>query len=1017
MNSDSGQETNESLLGAVAEEFFSAADRGEQPSLSDFAARYPQIGDEIRNVFPMLELVGRSHSEPELHQEPSLKGPRQLGDYRLLRELGRGGMGVVYEAEQISISRRVAIKLLPFASLASEHALKRFQNEIRTAASLEHPNIAAVYASGEDRGVHYFAMQLIRGRTLADVIVELQRGASDAKEVTERGEDQSPPQIDQETIALAALSTVHTGNRRSYYQLVANLAVQACDALHYAHSLGVVHRDIKPSNLIVDLSGRLWLTDFGLALGHSDVSLTKTGNLIGTLRYMSPEQLLYGESLDLRTDIYAMGATVYEMLALAPAFGETDRGKLTREILEDDPEPLRSVDARIPWELGAIVAKAMAKDAADRYQSALELADDLRAFSECRPIKAKPVSFAHRISKYAKRNRRFVITAFGVVLLLALVSSVSSGLLLAERERTYAASAEREAVLTFLVNDLLAAPLEEKKQDREVTVGEVLDNAEVKITEAFRDQPAVEATVRQAMARSYLSLSRFPSAEVHSRRAMTLRSDMFGPLHRDTLESIGVLAQALTSQRKTEEARELCEESYRVTNRELGDSHEDAINAVNRVVEAILSAPDPSPEDIARATKLCEDVLPRSRDALGQGHRHTLTAMKLQADLMTRKGRIDEAQALQSQALTLSRASLGAADPLTLSLARIVGDNQADKRLHYEAAELYKGVLDGQRRTLGIVDDESLNTLRRLAFTKISLHEFEEGRRLSHEALDLSTRLYGPEGRVTLSARQSLNYALRGLGRNVEAARLQEETVAIHRRVSGNTAYDTVNAITRLAYDYIALGRDEEALVLLDESYAAASRSFPDLACQASNMRAHALRALGKYEEAIAQQLVSVELYRKAGGGGETPLVELAFWSLEDGDVPSAKRHFAEAIRVMNDNDWYSRNRIAWVLATCKVDDLRDGPQALELAKRAAVITRYEKARILDTLAAAEAEVGNFEAAIKWAKKAVELADSAELQTRFALHLKTFEEGKPYRSGVGLPKKAPEGAPAKAESK
>src|SRR5207247_1650170 len=336
-----------------------------------------------------------------------------LGDYRILREVGRGGMGIVYEAEQISLGQRVALKVLPFAAALDPKQLQRFKNEAQAAAHLHHQHIVPVYGVGCERGVHYYAMQYIEGRTLAATIRELRQLAGLA---TAQPVDSAPPANTPAPTAatqpVAALGTERSTKDPAYLRAVAQLGVQAAEALEYAHSQGIIHRDIKPANLLVDAQSNLWIADFGLALCQGDAGLTLTGDVVGTLRYMSPEQAQGKRFLvDQRTDIYSLGATLYEMLTLEPAFSGSDRQEVLRQIAFDDPKPPRRMNKAIPAELETIVLKAMEKNPADRYATAQELADDLERFLKDEPIRAKRPTLWQRAGKWARRHRPVVASA------------------------------------------------------------------------------------------------------------------------------------------------------------------------------------------------------------------------------------------------------------------------------------------------------------------------------------------------------------------------------------------------------------------------------------------------------------------------------------------------------------------------------------------------------------------------------------------------------------------------------
>jgi serine/threonine protein kinase len=383
-------ESLESLVAGVVDEIRQRVLQGERPDVEEYAARYPQAADLLRKVLAAWQLMGLSgagDAAPGDGADGELAG--LLGDYRIVREIGRGGMGVVYEAEQLSLRRRVALKVLPFAATMDPRHLQRFHNEARAAAGLHQGHIVPVFSVGCERGVHYYAMQLIEGQTLTAAIREMRReaGGELVGAAAAVGEPTTPHPAGAagtaETVARASLSTEGPRRGRDYYRKAAELGVQAAEALDYAHERGVIHRDVKPANLLLDGHGALWVTDFGLAhLQQAEGNLTLTGDLVGTLRYMSPEQALAKRVVvDHRTDVYSLGATLYELLTLRPAFDGQDRQELLRQIAFEEPVAPRKLDRGIPTELETVVLKAMEKNPAQRYATAQELADDLQRYT------------------------------------------------------------------------------------------------------------------------------------------------------------------------------------------------------------------------------------------------------------------------------------------------------------------------------------------------------------------------------------------------------------------------------------------------------------------------------------------------------------------------------------------------------------------------------------------------------------------------------------------------------------
>jgi tRNA A-37 threonylcarbamoyl transferase component Bud32/outer membrane protein assembly factor BamB len=326
--------------------------------------------------------------------DPNLVSPlqaaRQLGQFRLVRELGRGGMGTVYEAEDLSLGRRVALKVLRFGALADAASVERFQREAATVAKLHHTNIVPIFSVGSLDGVHFYAMQFIDGRNLADV---LRDGPIDVRRA-------------------------------------AQWALQAAEALAHAHRHGVIHRDVKPSNILLDDDELIWLTDFGLARRLDDPALTATDSLLGTPRYMSPEQAsLKRSEVDSRTDIYSLGAALYELITGRPAFDGESSHHVIQAILTVEPDSPRRLRPEIPRDLDTIVMKCLAKEPSQRYASAGALADDLRAFLEGRTIRARQPSLAELAVRFLRRQRRGVLLTIGSIaatLLLTLAISLSA---------------------------------------------------------------------------------------------------------------------------------------------------------------------------------------------------------------------------------------------------------------------------------------------------------------------------------------------------------------------------------------------------------------------------------------------------------------------------------------------------------------------------------------------------------------------------------------------------------------
>jgi serine/threonine protein kinase len=391
-------------LNGLVEAFLEEVRQGRAPSVSEYARRHPALADQIHDLFPTLLTLERLSPDPP---PAGARPPERLGEYRLLREVGRGGMGVVYEAVHTTLGRHVALKILPFNDLADPVHLERFRREAQAAARLHHTNIVPVFEVGAHDGIHFYAMQFIAGHSLEEVLEQVRRRAGQG-----RGADATTQ------TGAADGSSLTTRTQRDYHRGVARLGVQAAQALHHAHQHGILHRDVKPGNLLLDADGTVWVTDFGLAKADDGGTLTGTGDVVGTLRFMAPER--FRGQADARSDVYSLGATLYELLTLRPTFDAPDRAALVERILHGEPAPPRRLDRHIPRDLETVVLKALAREPARRYATAADLARDLQRFLDDQPVRARRARPWERLARWAKR--RPVVAGLLALLAAALVA-------------------------------------------------------------------------------------------------------------------------------------------------------------------------------------------------------------------------------------------------------------------------------------------------------------------------------------------------------------------------------------------------------------------------------------------------------------------------------------------------------------------------------------------------------------------------------------------------------------------
>ena len=502
-------------LAQILDEYLVGLERGQPVEPAELLARHPEMADRLRGYLSGLALFQQAAAVPAV--PPKLGGAEigtLLGDFRLIREIGRGGMGIVYEALQVSLGRRVAVKLLPFSTSIHEKQITRFKHEAQAAAQIDHPHIVPVFAIGQENVIHYFAMQLIVGQSLAELIAELR---------------------DDSTESAAAETLDHVN-------AVARMGVQAAEALDAAHEIGVVHRDIKPSNLLLDEKGKVWVTDFGVARCKSSDPLTETGYVVGSMPYMSPEQAKGLSALvDHRTDIYSLGITLYELATLRhPAEGPA-QAETAIEYSRAQWQRPRAWNRSIPADFEVIVLKAMAEDRDDRYATARDLADDLRRFLEGVPILARPPSLGARLEKWARRHQRAVAASLGT-LSLALIGVVFSLVMIAG-ERAEKDAAYRVASQSNLQAEKNYRRAEAKfKQTREV-----LDRFGARVNEMLaNDLPGAEGVRRRLLAEMLPYYREFAREATHDPQ---LQADLAL-----TYSKIGYLSEQTGSQAEAEQA-------------------------------------------------------------------------------------------------------------------------------------------------------------------------------------------------------------------------------------------------------------------------------------------------------------------------------------------------------------------------------------------------------------------------------------------------------------------------------
>jgi serine/threonine protein kinase/DNA-binding SARP family transcriptional activator len=953
---DTAEPARSALLGElIALEVFYRQRVGEAPRADEYQARYPSVSLLVVSLF----------ADQDTEQTQPL--PDAAGDfpvvpgYEILGVLGRGGMGIVYQARHCRLQRLVALKMILAGGHAGPQELLRFRTEAEAVARLQHPNMVQIYEVGEQQGLPYCALEFVDGGSLARKLAGTPL----------------PP--------------------RQAAQMLATLA----EAMHVGHERGIIHRDLKPDNVLLTAGGTPKVTDFGLAKRlDAGAHQTASGAVIGTPSYMAPEQARgRGKEVGPAADIYALGAILYETLTGRPPFKAATPMETMWQVIHEEPVPPRRFQPSLQADLETICLKCLHKEPAQRYASAAALAHDLKRFLNGEPIDARPSTRWTQTVKWARRKPAAAalvgVSALALLILLGVVVgfnlSLRDALKATEEQRDLAEKRQRETVrqqaeaeqaraVAQAVNDFLQFDLLRQANsyeqagrpftpDPDVKVRTLLDRAAAGIGQRFRDQPLVAAAIHQAVGDAYQGVGDYPLAIQHLSAAHKLRAAHFGPDHPETLTALNNLATAYLKSGRTVEAVRLLEE-LRVRQRQMPSPWDHALGVVHnlamaysdagRTGEAIqlleqvrdqqtqkLGPDDPSTLTTlhalagiyqqagrtAEAIRTLEEVRDQQTQRLGANHPHVLATLHSLALAYRTAGRAADASQLFEQVAEQRGKQLGSGHPHTLSTLHCLALAYHDAGRTTEAIRLFEQALDRQMRKLGAQHPETLKTLQALAVTNVlagRTTETAQAIRQLEQVRDQQTQTLGPDHPSTLATLQALAVVYRYAGRVTEGIQMLDRLSETQARKLGPDHPDTLATLHSLARAYLTAQRTGEATPLFERVRDQQTRKLgPDHPSTLTTLHclACAYQAAGRTAEAI-QLFEQVHEQRATKLGADHPetlttLGNLAF-ALESAkrfDQATAKcREMLEAQARGVSTDHQNRAGVLGLLGACLLE-------------------------------------------------------------------------------------------------
>src|ERR1022692_3149869 len=927
-----------------------------------------------------------------------------IGRFKLLEKIGEGGMGVVYMAEQREpVVRRVALKIIKLG-MDTRQVVARFEAERQALALMDHPNIAKVLDGGAtESGRPYFVMELVPGLPITQFCDEANLPTRDRLE----------------------------------------LILEVCSAIQHAHQKGIIHRDIKPSNILVTLHGEKpvpKVIDFGVAKATQGRLTEKTlftqfQQFIGTPAYMSPEQAsLSGLDIDTRSDIYALGVLLYELLTGRTPFDgkellQAGLDEMRRTIREkqpprpsnristlqgddltttakrrrtDPPKLIHLVRGDLDW----IVMKALEKDRARRYDTANGFARDIQRHLNDEPVVARPPSRLYEFQKTVRRHKFGFLAAalMGVVLLAATAISAWQAVR-ATRAQTEAKErlADSEAISQFL-SEVFKSP-SPLRDGRSITVAETLSNATQKLEAELTNQPARRAKLQSAIGESYFGLGLFHEAIPLQEQVRDYYLAASGPESIDTLVATRWVALLYAEVGRQDEAIKMLEPVLTLSRKSLGPENPETINAMS-VLAGIY--------DIAgrwdEALKLRKELLVLRRKVNGPENPITIKSME---DLATSYIQLDQPESIQlgEQVLALSTKVLGPQSPQTIRCTLILGSSYYTFGRRDEALKLWEQALPLEEKVNGPEHPETLKVMRNLAYAYDDFGRRDDALKLREQALAINRRINGPEHPDTIMAMEGVAISYDRAGQHDKALKLLQEAVDLSRKTVGDENPMTLNFMGSLSYILYEAGHLDEARKLGEEVLALDRKKLGakhhDTLNAMENL-AIFYDAVGRREESLKLKEQILDLCLEVLGPKNPGTLDAnreltksyVKAGRQDEVLKLSEKTLALDRKALGSQDpvtLQAMNDLAWIQATSVAAEIRNGTNAVVLAEEAVAATHRKNPGFLDTLAAAYAESQQFDKAAAAEQEAIGLLKSEPEKNDYVSRLKLSQANHPCR--------------------